>query len=111
MNILAPPSADWRVPVTSISGATGGGLSELWDTVEEFRKVHSESGAWQKRRAEQRVAWFRARLDEELRRRVLGSRKARTGVAEAEAAVRAGERAPEAMADAVLDALGLPAGG
>ncbi|MCB8838822.1 methylmalonyl Co-A mutase-associated GTPase MeaB [Aurantimonas sp. VKM B-3413] len=111
LNILAPPSPDWRVPVTSVSGATGGGLADLWERVEEFRRIHRENGAWQKRRAEQRVAWFRARLDEELRRRVLGSREARASLAEAEAAVRSGDRAPEAMADAVLDALGLPAGG
>ena len=110
LNILSPHSADWRVPVTTISGQTGAGLDELWRQIERFGATGRESGAFEARRAEQRVRWLWTSLDEALRRRVLAGAEWQAGIAEGEAAVRAGERAPRAVAEAILDQLGLPSG-
>ncbi|MEX6508731.1 methylmalonyl Co-A mutase-associated GTPase MeaB [Jiella sp. M17.18] len=108
LNILSPPSPDWRVPVLTVSGATGAGLDALWETVLRHRAVHQANGAWQARRAGQRIGWLKASLDEALRRRVLSGKQARAALAEAEAAVGTGSRAPTAVAEEILDRLGLP---
>ena len=108
LNILSPRSADWTVPVTTISGQSGEGLDGIWEQIERFCAIHRETGAFDARRAGQRVRWLWASLDEALRRRVLCGPQWRAGIAEGEAAVRAGTRAPRAVAEAILDRLGLP---
>ena len=109
LNILARPSADWRVPVEIVSGLTGAGLEELWQAIGRYRDVHRASGAFQAKRAEQRVRWLWSSLDAAIRRRVTARESWRRELAAGEAAVRAGERAPSAVAEAILDAIGLPA--
>ena len=108
LNILAPPSADWRVPVQTVSGSTGVGLEELWQTIQRYGDVHRASGALQAKRAEQRVRWLWASLDAAIRRRIIARENWRRELAAGEAAVRAGHRAPSAVAEAILDAVGLP---
>ena len=110
LNILSPRSADWAVPVTTISGLSGDGLDDIWQRIERFGAIHRDNGAFEARRAEQRVHWMWTSLDEALRRRVLAGDEWRAGMAEGEAAVRAGTRAPRAVAEAILDRLGLPSG-
>ncbi|MEF2550488.1 methylmalonyl Co-A mutase-associated GTPase MeaB [Aurantimonas sp. A2-1-M11] len=110
MNILAPRSAAWRVPVVTVSGATGGGLDALWGEIDRFREVHRENGAWDERRAEQRVRWLWSSLDAAIRRRVLSGADWPTEIAAGEAAVRSGGRAPSAVAEDILDHLGLRRG-
>ena len=110
LNILSPRSSAWTVPVTTISGQTGAGLDEIWREIERFGAIHRDNGAFDARRAEQRVRWLWTSLDEALRRRVLAGPEWRAGIADGEAAVRAGTRAPRAVAEAILDRLGLPSG-
>jgi len=108
LNILAPRSAAWTVPVLAVSGMTGAGLDDLWTDIERFRDIHSRDGSWDDRRAEQRVRWLWTSLDEGLRRRILSGARWRSEITAGEEAVREGERAPSAVAEAILDRLGLP---
>lgn len=111
LNILAPRSAAWRVPVATVSGMTGTGLDALWSEIERFRQVHRDNGAWDERRADQRVRWLWSSLDAAIRRRVLSGPNWPAEIAAGENAVRTGERAPSAVAEDILDHLGLPRSG
>jgi LAO/AO transport system kinase len=53
------PNADWTVPVLTCSGLTGEGVDEVWAAIEAHREVLVATGAFQTKRAQQRVtaAW------------------------------------------------------
>jgi LAO/AO transport system kinase len=105
LNILAPQSATWTVPVLTVSGLSGDGLGDIWEQIQRFRDVHEANGSFATRRAEQRVRWLKAAIDDGIRRRILADKGVRAALEAGEAAVRAGERAPSAVADAILDKL------
>ena len=107
LNILAPRSAAWTVPVLTVSGLSGDGLDGLWDEIRRYRDVHEGNGSFAARRAEQRVRWLKAAIDDGIRRRILADAGVRAALEAGEAAVRAGDRAPSAVAEAILDQLGL----
>jgi hypothetical protein len=86
---------------------SGDGLGGLWEArSRRFREVHEADGSFAARRAEQRVRWLKAAIDDGIRRRILADEGVRAALEAGEAAVRAGERAPSAVADAILDKLG-----
>ncbi|MBB4004964.1 methylmalonyl Co-A mutase-associated GTPase MeaB [Aurantimonas endophytica] len=106
LNILTPRSAAWRVPVLTVSGLNGAGLVGLWDEIRRFRDIHTADGSFASRRADQRVHWLKSAIDDGIRRRILADDGIRTALEAGESAVRAGERAPTAVAEAILDRLG-----
>lgn len=107
LSILAPRSTDWTTRVMTLSGLEGTGLSELWSEIERHRDVHRTNGSLSRRRAEQREAWLEASLEEALRRRVLSGAAAQRALEAARQDVREGGRAPSALAENLLDALGI----
>ena len=111
LDIMTPKSAAWKPPVACVSAMEGTGLAELWQTIVEFRTTQDKTGAFAEKRAGQRVRWLERAVDEELRRRVLGTREAKTALSDAESLVRAGDRSPSAMARELLDKLGLTESG
>jgi LAO/AO transport system kinase len=66
LHIMEPASPDWSPPVHTVSGATGRGLPELWDTIETHRQRTEASGARARRRAEQQVRWLDSLIQEGL---------------------------------------------
>ncbi|PZQ47188.1 MAG: methylmalonyl Co-A mutase-associated GTPase MeaB [Rhodovulum sulfidophilum] len=89
----------------AVSAATGDGLNEAWDAVEELAGARRASGAWDARRREQAETWFLRAVE-----RGLAERMARDGRLTAIRAglareVAAGALGPEAAADRLLAAL------
>jgi LAO/AO transport system kinase len=72
LHILEPSDPDWSPPVHTVSGQTGDGLPELWDTIGSHRKKTEASGARAKRRAGQQVRWLEALIEEGLAREFAG---------------------------------------
>ncbi|HEX5008612.1 MAG TPA: methylmalonyl Co-A mutase-associated GTPase MeaB [Hyphomonadaceae bacterium] len=66
LHIMEPASPDWSPPVQTVSGFTGDGLPELWETIETHRKKTSESGSRAKRREDQQVRWLDSLIEEGL---------------------------------------------
>jgi LAO/AO transport system kinase len=96
------PAGSWRVPVVECSGLEGTGLDELWDRVEEHRRITTESGEREERRRRQRLDWLRSLLEDEI----LGAFHRRPEVVrqlpELERRVMAGELTPAAAARRLL---------
>lgn len=101
--ILGPQAPLWNPPVLTLSGQTGEGLGELWATIARFRAVHEATGAFAERRSEQSVRWMWSMLEEGLRRALLDHPGVAEAIAAGETDLRRGERAPTAVARAILD--------
>jgi LAO/AO transport system kinase len=52
--------AEWSVPVSTCSARDERGLTEVWEAVLRHRSWLEASGAFEARRAEQRVRWMQA---------------------------------------------------
>src|SRR4051812_25730660 len=54
MRLIRPAHAEWEVAVRAVSALTGEGIDTVWDDVARFRAALEASGAWDRRRSEQR---------------------------------------------------------
>ncbi|MEE8393066.1 MAG: methylmalonyl Co-A mutase-associated GTPase MeaB, partial [Rhodospirillales bacterium] len=81
LHIVRPPvdgplGDGWSPKVLKCSALEGAGISEIWDAVEDFRKIHSENGAMEARRGAQAKAWMWNDVKETLTRRIVADPKA-----------------------------------
>ncbi len=66
LQILRDPDELWSPPVLNCSGLTGEGLDDLWQTVEEHRRLFEDTGELARLRERQRLDWMWSLLDERL---------------------------------------------
>lgn len=66
LHIMTDASPSWHPPVVTCSGLTGTGVPELWDKIEKHRRIMTESGERDERRASQRLMWLRTHLQDRL---------------------------------------------
>ncbi|MBL0939503.1 MAG: methylmalonyl Co-A mutase-associated GTPase MeaB [Gemmatimonadaceae bacterium] len=104
LRILTPHTAEWQPPVVTTSSVEGNGLAELWTLIEGYRNRRSASGAWARRRSEQRTRWMWALVEDELKRGVLEHAAVRALAPSLEQQVADGEIEPTAAASRVLEA-------
>ncbi|MCB9778193.1 MAG: methylmalonyl Co-A mutase-associated GTPase MeaB [Alphaproteobacteria bacterium] len=71
LHLLHHADDPWTPRVQTCSGLQGEGLEEIWQAIEEHRRVMTEAGRFETRRRRQRVHWLWDRLDEGLRRVLL----------------------------------------
>jgi LAO/AO transport system kinase len=109
LQILTPPSPNWRAPVVTISGLQNLGLDELWQHIESYRDTMTGSGAWQDKRREQAVAWMHDLIEARLRAALTDDPAIAEKLTALEARVRAGDLVPSLAAEEIAAALGLSA--
>jgi LAO/AO transport system kinase len=100
--LMVPRTPEWRPRVELCSAVTGEGLDALWAAVEEHRAALQASGAWDRRRGEQRVHWLWQSIRDGLEEALAGHAGASARLSALEPAVRAGALTPDAAAAAVL---------
>ncbi|HEU5016756.1 MAG TPA: methylmalonyl Co-A mutase-associated GTPase MeaB [Pseudolabrys sp.] len=108
LNILAPHSADWAVPVITYSALTGMGIEDLWAKVIAHKDATSASGALAQRRREQQVKWMWSLLEERMTARLRNDPAVRAKLKQAETAVAAGKMTPALAVEEVAKTLGVP---
>lgn len=104
LRLLYPRDTLWRPPVLMMSALEGSGLTHLWDTVEEHRRVLTEAGEFDARRRKQQVDWMWSMVRDAVVDRVLSSPQVRSIRSDVEREVRAGELTPALAAQRILDA-------
>ncbi len=67
LHYLRPATEGWTTRALTASALSGGGIDELWGTIEEFLTATCSSGVFARRRADQERAWMRALVEEGLR--------------------------------------------
>ena len=103
MHLLAPQSPNWSTPVVTCSALSGEGLDEIWELVQQHRRVLGESGERSQRRRDQMLNWMRAMVRERLLERVTADPEFAVRREELEASVAAGEISPSVAVDRLLD--------
>lgn len=104
LSILEPVHPQWRPPVLLVSARTGAGLDELWRTITEHRAVFARTSAFESRRREQRISWFKAALDDRLERLVIEHPVVGRLFAELEREVADGRITPTAAVERIIGA-------
>ena len=104
LHILSPASPTWSPPVVLCSGLTGEGLEELWQQVEEHRRLLTETGELAERRQRQQLDWMWSAVESRLLERLRSHPEVARSVAGLEQAVREGTTTPSRAARQLLDA-------
>jgi len=107
LQILTPPSANWRAPVITVSGLHNTGLDELWGHIERYHDIMKHSGEWRDKRREQAVSWMHDLIEARLRAALTDDPAIAEKLRAMEARVRAGELVPSLAAEEIAAALGL----
>lgn len=100
--LMQPRSPEWTPRVELCSAVSGEGLEALWNAVEEHRAALRATGAWDRRRGEQRVHWLWQSLRDGLEEALAGHAGATARLSALESAVRSGRVTPDAAAAQVL---------
>jgi LAO/AO transport system kinase len=107
LSILMPGSRTWSTPVLTFSATANRGLDELWARIIEHKERMLASGEFMERRGNQRVAWMRDMLQDQM----FGALKAQPALArrmaELEAEVRSGQRTATLAVSELFDMMGL----
>lgn len=98
---------EWKTRALAISGQTGAGLDELWQTLEEHRAALVASGALTRLRAEQGRAWMWALITERLGRVFRANPAVAAQLDATEQAVLDGRLSPTSASEQLLTAFGL----
>jgi LAO/AO transport system kinase len=89
----------------SVSAATGDGLAEAWEAVETLDRWRRETGLRESQRRAQALTWFHEAVERGLANRLKADPAAAAEEARAAEAVADGRAAPDAAAEALIDAL------
>lgn len=103
IRLIYPREVLWRPPVLTMSALEGSGLTELWDTVLEHRRVLTEAGEFDARRRAQQVDWTWAMVRDAVLDRVLTHPEVKKIRGAIEQRVRDGELTPTLAAQQILD--------
>jgi LAO/AO transport system kinase len=103
----APQQADWSTPVLMVSALTGHGLDGLWDEVERFRTLLTQSGQLAAKRQEQLRRWMWSMVEDRVLAAVRAHPEVQRRAPGLEADVLAGKITPTLGARALLEAFGI----
>ncbi|KAA0101252.1 methylmalonyl Co-A mutase-associated GTPase MeaB [Mycolicibacterium sp. P1-18] len=103
IRLLYPRETLWRPPVLTASALEGTGLTELWATVLEHRRVLTEEGEFDARRSRQQVEWMWSMVRDAVLDKVSSNAGVKAVRADVEQRVRDGLLTPALAAQQILD--------
>ena len=102
IRLLYPRETLWRPPVLTTSALEGTGLTELWATVLEHRRVLTEAGEFDARRSRQQVEWMWSMVRDAVLDKVSSNAGVKAVRADVEQRVRDGLLTPALAAQEIL---------
>jgi LAO/AO transport system kinase len=103
IRLLYPRDTLWRPPVLTMSALDGIGLSDMWATVLEHRRVLTEAGEFDVRRSRQQVEWMWSMVRDAVLDRVSSNAGVKAIRADIEQRVRDGLLTPALAAQEILE--------
>lgn len=103
LGLLRPTGSDWSPRVLSCSALETSGISELWETCQEYHAVTLKSGGFDARRRAQAAAWMWDEVEETLITALRGDAHAGTLAKSLETRVLRGQLTPGSAARQILD--------
>lgn len=67
LHYLLPATPGWHAKAFITSALNGTGIKELWNVIQKFKTVTTESGVFQERRKKQTVDWVFRLIEDELK--------------------------------------------
>ncbi|GAA0437056.1 methylmalonyl Co-A mutase-associated GTPase MeaB [Streptomyces luteireticuli] len=78
LRLMRSPDAAWNAPVLTCSAREGAGLTEVWERLEQHRRILDVTGELARRRSDQQVEWAWSMVRDQL----LGELRGHAGVRE-----------------------------
>lgn len=103
-HLLPPKDSGWAPRVLACSSQENVGISELWNTVKEYKNLTLANGFFMENRRRQAHYWLQEALDAGLKSAFFGDPAVQARLAELEPEVLAGRMSPFAAASKVLGA-------
>ncbi|MTI10351.1 methylmalonyl Co-A mutase-associated GTPase MeaB [Curvivirga aplysinae] len=104
LHMLRPVTADWQVPVETVSALKQEGLDIAWGHISNFFSLMHENGTLDDRREAQAAAWLWTELSDGLIDRLRLHPKLKVKLEEAEAEVRHKQQSPVAASRRLISA-------
>ena len=111
LRLLQTPDAAWNAPVLTCSGRDGAGLAELWERLQQHRRVLDATGGLEARRRDQQVDWTWAMVHDQLLSRLREHPEVRRITPGVEQLVREGRLTATLAAEQILAGFGRPVDG
>jgi LAO/AO transport system kinase len=105
IHILTPTSLNWTPPSLTCSALNGDGLAEIWQEIENHRRVLTSSGELEKKRKEQRVRWMWSLIKNRLFLEMIENKSVQKLVGELECEVMDDKITPGLAASRVIAAV------
>ena len=102
LHLMRPKFVGWSAGVHQVSSTEGSGIADVWAQIESFQDCLTKSGAWDRQRREQRVAWLWSELREGLLGLLTNDPRVARDLPQLEKSIAVGEIAPPAAAKALL---------
>jgi LAO/AO transport system kinase len=102
LHLMRPKFENWFADVRLVSSTEGKGMDHVWNDIQTFQQQLKSTGAWDRQRRDQNVAWLWGELREGLLTLLTENKEAKAELARFEALIAKGEAAPPAAARAIL---------
>jgi LAO/AO transport system kinase len=102
LQMLQPPSPNWKPPVLTCSALEMTGIAEIWQTVMKFHQKFGESGELADKRQKQALDWLWSLVEDGLKERFYTHPDIKKRLDQITRAVAKGETAPTLAADKLL---------
>jgi LAO/AO transport system kinase len=102
LHLMRPKFENWFADVRLVSSTEGKGMDQVWNDIQTFQQQLKSTGAWERQRRDQNVAWLWGELREGLLTLLTENKEAKAELARFEALIAKGEAAPPAAARAIL---------
>ena len=66
LRLTQPTNSTWFPPVLNCSSITGEGIKEIWDKIQNHRKILETTGDWSQKRKAQQLKWMWSIVQERL---------------------------------------------
>jgi LAO/AO transport system kinase len=102
LQMLQPPSPNWKPPVLTCSALEMTGITEIWQMVMKFHQKFSDSGELADKRQKQALDWLWSLVEDGLKERFYTHPDIKKRLDQITRAVAKGETAPTLAADKLL---------
>ena len=102
LQMLQPPSPNWRPPVLTCSALEMTGIAEIWQTVMKFHQKFRQSGELAEKRQKQALDWLWSLVEDGLKERFYTHPDIKKRLDQITRAVAKGQTAPTLAADKLL---------
>jgi|TARA_B100001540_G_scaffold156778_1_gene138874 LAO/AO transport system kinase len=103
LRLTQPTTSNWTPPVVNCSSLTGKGLDEVWEKIQDHKKILENSGEWEQRRQVQKMKWMWSIVQDRLSSDLHDHPSITEQVPELEKAVLEGKISATAAAETLLE--------